>query len=123
MSPAQRLLVALAALAIGFVVGLVLRQRRARPGAAVEARPDLSPGVFVVSAPYCTRCTDLLRRLAARPAPVSVLDARDHPDLLDRLDVRAAPTVLVVDGDGRVRDREHRDFSDDRLSALLAAAG
>ena len=61
----------------------------------------------VFTSPYCATCGPVADRLrAADPhARVVKVDATRDPHLADAFSVRSAPTVLLADGDGRVRAR------------------
>ncbi|MFN8075476.1 MAG: thioredoxin domain-containing protein [Kineosporiaceae bacterium] len=109
-----------AAVVVTAVVALLLRRRdgRATPvrDGEVLAPADLGQPLgeratlVQVSARVCGQCTTLRRVLASIAAQepgvahVEVL-AEDRLDLVRRLDVVRTPTLLVLDGDGRVRMR------------------
>ena len=117
MSPPERLLIAVAVLAVGALLGLLLRRPLGRgPQIAPSASP--SPGLILVTAPFCTRCRDLHTRLDRLRISARDLDAATNPELVTILGVRSAPTLLAIADNGSVIDREHHDFSDERLRAL-----
>lgn len=118
MTTIDRLGIALVVLAVGALVGRLLRQRL-RPAPPSDDRPSgLREGLVVVTAPYCTRCTSLQHRLTSSGIEFATLDAAAQPNLLADLAVTTAPTLLRIDGSGRVADREHRDFSHSRLATI-----
>lgn len=117
MTLLDRLLIAVVVLALGAVLGYLVR-RRLQPAPQTRALPGLPAGLVVVTAPYCTRCASLQDRLAGW-IEVKTIDAAQQPALVTDLQVTTAPTVLVVDQAGRIADREHRDFSDARLDELV----
>ena len=105
-------------LLILFAVALVARlYRRWRMGVEAE-RPDhpvvpasLLAGAartwVVFTSPYCATCGPVADRLQASDpgARVVKVDATREPHLADAFSVRSAPTVLLADGEGRVRAR------------------
>lgn len=121
MTPISRLMVAVAVLAVGAFVGYLLR-RRLQPAQSADNGSGLPPGLVVVTAPYCTRCTSLQRRLTGSDTDFATIDAAAQPTLIADLHITTAPTLLAVDASGGVKDREHRDFSDARLAELILAA-
>ncbi len=57
--------------------------------------------------PWCATCGPVEERLRAHDpgARFVTVDATREPDLAGAMGVRSAPTVLLADGDGRVRTR------------------
>lgn len=133
-----RLALLAAALLAAVVVGWWLRRRDGRDrsvdsgdvltpadlgGAALGARATL----LQVSSAFCAPCRQtrsVLERLAAATEGVAhvEVDAADHLDLVRRLDVRRTPTVLVLDGAGRVVRRASGAPTPAQAASALAAA-
>jgi thioredoxin-like negative regulator of GroEL len=70
---------------------------------------DLShsgPMLVEFTSPYCHECQvayPLLQAAsAAHDAPLAVINAKDRPDLAVKYAIRTTPTILVVNGRGRV---------------------
>ena len=70
---------------------------------------DLShngPMLVEFTSPYCYECQVAFPRLEAasqrHDAPLAVIDAKDRPDLTAKYAIWTTPTILVVDGKGRV---------------------
>lgn len=84
--------------------------RRAELPARFDRRDvDLShkgPMLVEFTSPYCYECQVALPMLQAasqsHDAPLAVIDAKDRPDLTAKYAIRTTPTILVVDGKGRV---------------------
>ena len=119
----ERLVIAVAVLAAGAVIGWAIRRRLHRSTGSELDSERLPAGLVVVTSPYCTRCSSLRSRLDAAGIAFSTIDAASDPILLRRLDITVAPTVLKVLPSGRVTDRESRNFSDARLSAMASPPG
>ncbi|MGH8971490.1 MAG: thioredoxin family protein [Actinomycetes bacterium] len=137
----DRLLVLCAALALAAGVGWWLRRpgrglAHAQRGAGADAAPTLSPAdldhplgsratLVQFSTAFCQPCratrvilTDVSGQV---PGVVHVeVDAESNLDLVRRLDVRRTPTVLVLDGDGRV---VRRASGQPRKADVIAALG
>lgn len=124
--------VLLVTLALATVVGLVVRHRNGRfRSGRREAAPALpAPGsraTFVqLSAATCAVCPAVSRVLAdvatRTPGVEHVeLRAEDHPELLRRYDIRRSPTVLLVDGAGRLHSRTSGALTPAQASAALTA--
>jgi thiol-disulfide isomerase/thioredoxin len=70
---------------------------------------DLShsgPMLVEFTSPYCHECQVAYPRLqaasAAHDAPLAVINAKDRPDLAVKYAIRTTPTILVVNGKGKV---------------------
>ncbi|CAN5811235.1 hypothetical protein BH23ACT12_BH23ACT12_13330 [soil metagenome] len=70
---------------------------------------DLShkgPMLVEFTSPYCHECQvayPLLETASkTHHAPLAVINARDRPDLTVKYAIRTTPTILVVDGKGKV---------------------
>lgn len=81
-------------------------------GATLSTEVELGQRATLVqfSSQMCAPCRptrELLSNVAAeRPGVNHVdLDVAEHIDLVQSLDIRRTPTVLVVDGGGRIRHR------------------
>jgi hypothetical protein len=61
----------------------------------------------VFGTPYCASCGPIEARLRARDPSANVvrIDATEQPSLAGAFRVRAAPTVLLADAEGRVKAR------------------
>jgi len=71
------------------------------------------PLVVMFTAAHCTYCEKMLadtyaqpsvERLLADHAETALASAEDYPKLVERLGVRAYPTILVVSGEGKIVD-------------------
>ncbi len=64
------------------------------------------PMLVEFTSPYCYECQQaypLLQAASAKhSAPLAVIDAKDRPDLTAKYSIRTTPTILVVDGKGKV---------------------
>jgi deoxyinosine 3'endonuclease (endonuclease V) len=124
----------LIALAVATAAGLLARHRDGRfrtvaPAADLGTATLPSPGeraTFVqLSAETCAVCPAVSRVLAGVAAECPgvahvELRAEEHPDLLRRYDVRRSPTVLLVDGSGRLHSRTSGALTPAQVSAALA---
>ena len=131
----------LAVLALAAVVGLLLtrRQGRARavdPAAAPDALSAADLGLplgaaatlLQFSTSTCAGCGPARRVLGAVAATVPgvvhrEIDAEQRLDLTRRLAVRSTPTILVLDGAGRVGARLTGAPSPAQVHQALALAG
>lgn len=96
--------------AIAAAYAIVWVAERAR----IRRRPRLSPGVTLVTAAGCSLCPAVESALAS--ASPRVVDASSLPE------VRSVPTVLVVDGTGRVTMRRSGKAALADVASLLEAA-
>ncbi len=135
------------ALRVAALVGVVLLAvafglvRRSRDGRAVDhagAPLHVSPTdvgaplgrhatLLQISSAFCTPCRAARRVLQdvaqATPGVAHVeIDVAEHLDLVRRLDVLRTPTILVLDGDGRVARRAHGVPSPEQVRAALTGA-
>jgi thiol-disulfide isomerase/thioredoxin len=113
------LLVAAIVILASTVFGLVRRARDGRVRAAVPASSPLLAGLGVEAGPvtllqfsseYCAPCratSALCAELAATVEGVRhvEVDAAEHLDAVRELGIRRTPTLLVVDGAGRIVSR------------------
>lgn len=81
------------------------------PGRFDRTDVDVSqdgPLLVEFTSPYCSECQTALPLLeeAARThsAPLAIIDARHRPDLTRKYSIRSTPTILVVDGRGKVTE-------------------
>ena len=91
------------------------RQWRSGVQTAQPQHPPVPPSLragaertwVVFTSPYCATCGPVAARLEAHDpgARVIKVDATREPHLADAYSIRAAPTVLLADGDGRVQAR------------------
>jgi Thioredoxin len=101
-----------------FAVALAARLYRQWRTGLQDARPDhptvpesLRAGAertwVVFTSPYCATCGPVADRLEASDPQARVVrvDATREPHLASAFSVRSAPTVLLADGEGRVRAR------------------
>jgi thiol-disulfide isomerase/thioredoxin len=117
-----RAAITIAAVLAGGGLGLAVRRLTGLPGPSTTR---IAPaGLVVVTAPYCSRCRVLLDRIAdvASDLRPEVRDVREHRELAKTLDIRTAPTLLVIDPTGQVVDRHDGFPSNDRLERLLASS-
>ncbi|HEX2054773.1 MAG TPA: thioredoxin family protein [Actinomycetota bacterium] len=102
-----------------------LPQRFDRKDVALSSQ---GPMLVQFTSPFCYECQvgyPLLQAASAEhDAPLAVIDARDRPDLTQKYAIRTTPTILVVDGKGKVTSGwldatpSHED-----LTRALASAG
>lgn len=90
----------------GLLAGYVARWRDHRPATEVAVTP-LPAGAVLFSAPYCARCSALraLIHQIAPGEPLRELSVVDYPDVVRQLDIRSAPTLLIVNQEGAVTER------------------
>lgn len=112
------LLRALVVVAFLLVLALATRLYRARRAAMVAEQPDhpLVPASLLgggertwvlFTTPYCATCRPVEEHLrAADPhSTVVLVDATREPHLAEAFRVRTAPTIVLADATGRVRQR------------------
>lgn len=137
-----RLLVALALAGGAGFGGLALRRRSGDDGPATGPQrlsADERPGpaglwtVLGFTSPLCVACSETPRiaaeSLGVEPAELKAgpvdgvlfrsVDVREHPSLVERLDVTRTPTVAVVDPEGRVVFRAERNPAPEALRDRL----
>ena len=110
-----RLAVALVVVAVVVVVNALYRARRRRIVTDVAPVPNLPAHLVdgadrtwvVFTTPWCASCGPVTERLQAHDpaARVVKVDATAEPALADSFRIRSAPTVLLADRDGEVRER------------------
>ncbi len=126
-------------LLLATLAGLALRRRDGRfartPDDPEPARlhPELAPVGAVatlvqISAEACAVCprvATVLRAVADETPGVAHFEIRaeDHPGLLERLDVRRSPTVLLIDHAGRLRGRASGAVTAGQAREVLAGLG
>ena len=74
----------------------------------VDLTRDHEQTWVVFTTPYCATCGPVIDKLQAATAPdanVVTVDATDHPNLADALRIKAAPTAVLADAEGRVVQR------------------
>lgn len=114
----NRLLVALAIVAVAALVALVLRRRRSaaptqaryRAPAQLDradfARPEAPWLVAVFSSATCSSCADMVRKvqvLESDDVATDDVEVSARPDVHRRYGIEAVPIVVVSDRDGVVR--------------------
>lgn len=116
----DRALVAMLVVVGAGVVAVLLRTRRAHAIERVEPADfglaGVGASVAGFSSPMCHACQQWQDRLAAEHVPATWIDVKERPDLARRYRVSVTPTVLLVEGDGRVL----RQFGGDPDAAALA---
>jgi thiol-disulfide isomerase/thioredoxin len=79
------------------------------------------------TSPYCHECQvayPLLQAASeAHDAALAVIDAKQRPDLTTKYSIRTTPTILVVDGRGKVTTGWFASPSEDELRSALRLAG
>jgi len=87
--------------------GRLQTQRPAHPLVPASLLAGASRTWVVFTSPYCATCgpVEELLRASDPEARVVKVDATREPHLADAFSVRAAPTVLLADGGGRVTAR------------------
>ena len=133
----ERLLVALAIVAVAVVVALVARRRRAdpptQPIGAVPAqldradfvRPDAAWLVVVFTSATCESCADVSRKaavLASDDVAVAEVPYQTGKDVHARYAIDAVPLLVIADGAGVVRRSFVGPVSATDLWAAVAAA-
>lgn len=116
----ERLVLAVAIVAVAALVGGAIRRRRAtdpptQPRFEVPAQLDRSDFdgagwlVAVFTSETCSTCADVAHKAAVLSCPEVTVQIVSFPatrDLHDRYSIDAVPCVLIADGDGVV----HRTF-------------
>lgn len=100
-------LAAVTGICVGCEVWVWLQRLRAAPeGAAPDLASDGTTWLVFTSA-YCTTCgpTVELLRAGDPDTPVRTVDVADRPDLARTLSIWSAPTAVLVDPSGHVRER------------------
>lgn len=118
--PLARLAIAAGTLVLGWVCGRTLRLRGPRQSATLMTA--LPTGVYLLTAPFCVRCTSLRERLTEMLIPFRELDVREVGDLVAALSIRAAPTLMAVSSTGRVTAAESASFTEERIATIASAA-
>jgi hypothetical protein len=111
---ALALLAAVTGLCVGcemYKIGARLRGIRGRSIDRVDlaelgAPADAGELVVAFSHPLCTDCRETLAELSGGPVSLVTIDVRERPDLARRYGIALVPTVLRVNGDGRVVAQE-----------------
>lgn len=131
-----RLWLVLAVLLVAGLAGWWLRRRDGRDRyvasgdvlTAAELGASLGPAATLlqISSAFCAPCRQtrtVLGRLASATSGVAhvELDAADRLDLVRRLDVRRTPTVLVLDGEGRIARRASGAMTPPQAAHALSA--
>jgi hypothetical protein len=121
----DRLLIALALLAVVTTANLIVRRREEPSGPARVDLTDLglahAAGVGVVgfSTPYCLPCQQWEEALTSTPVPFMKVDLSERPELARRYDVTSTPLILAVSlADGTVVDSFHGDPRPDLLQRI-----
>lgn len=121
----DRLLIALALLAVVTTATVVVRRRELPSG---PARVDLSDlglahaagvGIVGFSTPYCLPCQQWEEALTSTLVPFMKVDLSERPELARRYDVTSTPLILAVSlADGTVVDSFHGDPRPDLLQRI-----
>lgn len=61
--------------------------------------------ILKFSATWCSKCTDLSKRLEGFELPIEEVDFDMNPDLIEKYGVRSLPAVVFVDKDGEYLGR------------------
>jgi len=87
--------------------GRVRTERPATPLVPLSIRAGAERTWVIFTTPYCASCGPIEARLRASDPDANVvrIDATEQPQLTSIFKVRSAPTVLLADGDGRVKAR------------------
>jgi len=118
-SPVLVVVIVIAVLGIGYLIGKLITVRSGKIRAADEASDidtgglglsDTGPTILHFSAPWCGPCSAVRRVVdqvcADLPAVAHVeIDMDDNPEAARRLSVLSLPTTIIFDGDGRPRYR------------------
>lgn len=121
-----RLVILFAVAFVGIGLGLIGRWligRRVRSAFGADPADALSPGLWIITAPYCASCSHLRRRLDSWQPKVryQVVDITEHPDLVRTLDIRTAPTLMAI-SESRHTRRLHGNITDPQLAAAIDIA-
>lgn len=140
---AVRLLIALVVAGGATLGGVALsrwrsRRRPSQVGASIAPAdlPEELVGRWAVigfTSPLCTACKrtpdvvaaalgttrEALEEGAVDGVVFQTLDVREHPALVEQLDVRSTPTVVVLDPDGQVRSIEPSNPNPAQLGQAL----
>jgi thiol-disulfide isomerase/thioredoxin len=111
--------------------GVLLRRwvRGAAMPSSFDAADVGAQGPFMVefTTPYCYECKEALPLLKAasivHSTPLFVVDAKDRPELASKYEIRTTPTILVVDGAGKVLNGWHHVPPEHDLENALIRAG
>ena len=117
-----RLVLLLAVLGAGAAVGLLGRWAAQRQAPTdVGHVGNLTPGLWLFTAPFCHRCVQLRGQLDSVTPAVAyeTVDVCERPDLVRALDIRSAPTLLAIGAGGRLLDRLAGDCTDEDLARVL----
>jgi hypothetical protein len=104
-------LLIVAAVVFVVIAGKVIHRRwkvgLQRPVAHPRLPTELAGGWVVFTTPYCATCEPVKEQLRAvdPSAPLHTVDATREPRLADAFKIRSAPTALLSDGRGEVRER------------------
>lgn len=119
---------------VGVVVaGAILSIRRYFGSTNLPSNFDLrdasgkGPAALIeFTSPYCYECREALPLLKAASAvfdvPLTVIDAKDRPELASKYAIRHTPTILVVDSRGTVRGGWLGVPPEDELENALVSA-
>lgn len=111
---------------IGVIAGLIGRWVTSRPHGAATGSPvdNLSPGLYIFTAPYCAACTHLRHRLDNWRPEINyrTVDVTERPELIRALDIRTAPTLVAIDNARKVRARLHGSVTDEQLAEAIDIA-
>ncbi|WP_395309938.1 thioredoxin family protein [Mycobacterium sp. AMU20-3851] len=119
MNTSLALVIVIAVLGIGYLVGKMITLRSGMIRAAAEASDidtsglglsDTGPTILHFTAAWCGPCAAVRRVVdqvcAELPAVAHVeIDMDDNPEAARRLSVLSLPTTIIFDGDGRPRYR------------------
>ena len=114
----DRLLIALAIMAVAAIVAEIVRRRRqadppTQPRRQLPSQLDRSDFdgegwlVAVFTSDTCSTCADVVRKadvVRCDDVSVSVVSYQDRRDLHDRYGIDAVPCLVVADADGVVHD-------------------
>ena len=102
-------LAAVTGICVGCEVYLFLRLAVARRRPTGVRLADLAAGHdetwVVFTTPYCATCGPVIDKLTSAATRVVTVDATEHPDLAGALRIKAAPTAVLSDAQGRVQQR------------------
>ena len=103
----ERGVVLVLVLIIGAMLGRVGAARAARELQPPDAAAGFPPGLVLVTAPFCGRCTTIRGNLDQLGATVSEVSVFDDTAMVRAFDIRTAPTLLNIGNDGREKERLH----------------
>jgi thioredoxin-like negative regulator of GroEL len=127
----ERLLIAVAFLAVIGIAGAIIRAAVASRSARLAANTKLEtagPRLLLFSGPDCAACDTQRRVIEAsrdtwhQPVDVTYHDAVAEAELARKFGIVMVPAVVVANAEGRIVGVRQGLVDEDRLRSLIAAA-